>query len=75
LDYVLFPPEIVKVPLATMFLKSKKIIFRLTPQKIGDRFLLRVLVHELIMNWSSVHELVISSRTDHELDHEIIRNF
>ncbi len=30
-----FPPEIVKVPLATMFLKSKKKILRLTPQKKG----------------------------------------
>jgi hypothetical protein len=28
-----FPPEIVKVPLATMFLKSKNKILRLTPQK------------------------------------------
>ena len=27
-----FPPEIVEVPLATMFLKSKKKILRLTPQ-------------------------------------------
>ena len=28
-----FPPEIVKVPLTTMFLKSTKKILRLTPQK------------------------------------------
>jgi hypothetical protein len=47
-----FPPEIVEVPLATMFLKSKKKILRLTPQKK----VLRTAPAEGFRSWSH-HDL------------------
>ena len=63
-----FPPEIVKVPLTTMFLKSTKKNLRLTPQKK----VLRTAPAEGSSSWT-VHDLVISSWPAHEQDHQIIQ--
>ena len=65
-----FHPEIVKVPMTTMLVKSKKKIIRLHHKKLVFRT-------DPVDYYSSRtdHELVSSSWTDHELDHEIIRKF
>ena len=63
-----FPPEIVKGPLTTMFLKSTKKILRLTPQKK----VLRTAPAEGSSSWT-VHDLVIRSWPAYEQDHQIIK--